>query len=235
MSLNNLAVRLAEVGRRERGPGRRPGSRRPSTGELAAANPDAYLPDLAMSLNNLATAWPRWAAAPRPWPPPRKPSTSTARWPTPTPTPTCPTSPVAEQPRRPAGRGWAAATEALAAAQEAVDLLPAAGRRQPRRLPARPRRVAEQPRHPPGRGGPPRRGPGPRRGSRRPSTGALADANPDAYLPDLAMSLNNLAELTWPRLGRREQALAPAQEAVDHYRRLADANPDAYLPDLAGR
>ncbi|HET8658217.1 MAG TPA: hypothetical protein VFM55_04365, partial [Micromonosporaceae bacterium] len=61
----------------------------------------------------------------------------------------------------------------------------------------------------------------------------LAQANPDAYLPDLAGSLNNLAGHL-AEVGRRDQALAPITEAVDIRRRLAQANPDAYLPDLAG-
>ena len=34
-------------------------------------------------------------------------------------------------------------------------------------------------------------------------------------------------------LGRREEALAASQEAVEIYRRLAAARPDAFLPDLA--
>ncbi len=34
-------------------------------------------------------------------------------------------------------------------------------------------------------------------------------------------------------LGRREEALAATQEAVDIYRQLAAARPDAFLPDLA--
>jgi len=34
-------------------------------------------------------------------------------------------------------------------------------------------------------------------------------------------------------LGRREEALAASQEAVDVYRRLAQTRPDAFLPDLA--
>src|SRR5262249_28886073 len=34
-------------------------------------------------------------------------------------------------------------------------------------------------------------------------------------------------------LGRHEEALAAAQEAVDIYRRLAEARPDAFLPYLA--
>jgi len=60
----------------------------------------------------------------------------------------------------------------------------------------------------------------------------LARANPQAFLPDLAMSLNNLGHAL-SSLGRREEALAAAQEAVDLYRELARANPQAFLPDLA--
>ena len=60
----------------------------------------------------------------------------------------------------------------------------------------------------------------------------LADARPDAFLPDLAMSLNNQSVLL-ADLGRREQALAAIEEAVTAYRQLADARPDAFLPDLA--
>ncbi|WP_322755187.1 tetratricopeptide repeat protein, partial [Frankia sp. Cas3] len=61
----------------------------------------------------------------------------------------------------------------------------------------------------------------------------LAEAAPDAYLPDLAMSLTTLA-IGLSEVGRRAEALAPATEAVGLYRRLAEAAPDAYLPDLAG-
>ncbi len=107
----------------------------------------------------------------------------------------------------------------------------------------------------------------------------LAQANPQAFLPDLAMSLNNLGNValrpgpagggaggdpggggdlppawprptprlsspTWPQslnnlgirlseLGRREEALAATQEAVEIYRQLAQANPQAFLPNLA--
>jgi tetratricopeptide (TPR) repeat protein len=61
---------------------------------------------------------------------------------------------------------------------------------------------------------------------------ALAKDRPDAFLPDLAMSLNNLGgDLT--NLGRREEALAASKEAVDIYRALAKDRPDAFLPDLA--
>ena len=42
----------------------------------------------------------------------------------------------------------------------------------------------------------------------------LARARPEALTPDLAMSLNTLANRL-SDLGRREEALAPAQEAVE--------------------
>ncbi|KOV14982.1 hypothetical protein ADK60_28115, partial [Streptomyces sp. XY431] len=61
---------------------------------------------------------------------------------------------------------------------------------------------------------------------------ALAETNPDAHLPDLAMILSNLS--VWlGKDGRRAEGLATAEEAVGHYRALADATPDAYLPHLA--
>ncbi|WP_050777811.1 tetratricopeptide repeat protein [Micromonospora sp. ATCC 39149] len=60
----------------------------------------------------------------------------------------------------------------------------------------------------------------------------LAEANPDAYLPNLAASLNNLG-IRLSELGRRQEALGPSQEAAGLYRRLVEVNPDAYLPDLA--
>jgi hypothetical protein len=60
----------------------------------------------------------------------------------------------------------------------------------------------------------------------------LAEANPAAFLPDLATSLNNLG-IGCLSVGRREEALAATQEAVAIRRRLAEANPAAFLPDLA--
>ncbi len=60
----------------------------------------------------------------------------------------------------------------------------------------------------------------------------LADADADAFLPDLAMSLNNYAN-SLSALGQREPALAAARESVDTYRQLAQARPDAFLPNLA--
>ncbi len=61
---------------------------------------------------------------------------------------------------------------------------------------------------------------------------ALAAARPDAFTPDLAMSLNNLA-IRLSDLGRREEALGMAEEAVRLRRALAAARPDAFTPDLA--
>ncbi|MEN8655056.1 tetratricopeptide repeat protein [Streptomyces sp. 21So2-11] len=61
----------------------------------------------------------------------------------------------------------------------------------------------------------------------------LAEANPAAYLPNLAGSLNNLA-VQLAEIGRRDEALAPAEETATVYRALAKANPAAYLPNLAG-
>jgi tetratricopeptide (TPR) repeat protein len=54
----------------------------------------------------------------------------------------------------------------------------------------------------------------------------------EAELHLLAGSLNNLGT-GLSGLGRREEALAAAQEAVAIRRRLAAARPDAFLPDLA--
>ena len=60
----------------------------------------------------------------------------------------------------------------------------------------------------------------------------LAEANPAAHLPNLAMSLSNLG-IRLSEVGRRDKALAPTEEATAIRRRLAEANPAAYLPDLA--
>ncbi|MFE3122955.1 tetratricopeptide repeat protein, partial [Streptomyces hydrogenans] len=61
---------------------------------------------------------------------------------------------------------------------------------------------------------------------------ALADANPDVYLPGLASALSNLS-IRLSGVGRWEEGLTTAQEASGLYRTLAEANPDAYLPNLA--
>ncbi|MGV6815829.1 MAG: tetratricopeptide repeat protein, partial [Thiotrichales bacterium] len=60
----------------------------------------------------------------------------------------------------------------------------------------------------------------------------LTRDRPDAFAPDLAMSLNNLANRL-SDLGQREAALSAAQEAVTLRRELARDRPDAFTPDLA--
>ncbi|MET8049010.1 SEC-C metal-binding domain-containing protein, partial [Streptosporangium sp. NPDC005286] len=60
----------------------------------------------------------------------------------------------------------------------------------------------------------------------------LAEAEPEAYLPDLAISLANLGTLL-SGVGDKRGAVRPVREAVEVYRRLAEAEPEAYLPGLA--
>ncbi|MEV6602845.1 tetratricopeptide repeat protein [Kutzneria sp. NPDC051319] len=56
-----------------------------------------------------------------------------------------------------------------------------------------------------------------------------------AAATDMAERSQIYASLAWRlgNAGQREQALAPAEEAVKLYRQLAEANPTDYLPDLA--
>ncbi|HEY0169173.1 MAG TPA: tetratricopeptide repeat protein [Jatrophihabitans sp.] len=61
---------------------------------------------------------------------------------------------------------------------------------------------------------------------------ALATARPDSFTPDLATSLNNLSNRL-AALGRREEALAAITEAVQLRRALAAAQPEAFTPNLA--
>ena len=60
----------------------------------------------------------------------------------------------------------------------------------------------------------------------------LAARHPDAYRPDLAMSLNNMSNRL-STLGRHDEALAAVEEAVGIRRELAARHPDAYRPTLA--
>ena len=60
----------------------------------------------------------------------------------------------------------------------------------------------------------------------------LAAARPDEFTPNLAGMVSNLS-LRLSDLGRREDALATADEAVALYRQLAAARPDAFTPNLA--
>ena len=61
---------------------------------------------------------------------------------------------------------------------------------------------------------------------------ALAKKNPQAYNPDLAMTLNNLG-LLLSNNNEIKQAKDCYQKALDIYRALAKKNPQAYSPDLA--
>jgi tetratricopeptide (TPR) repeat protein len=58
------------------------------------------------------------------------------------------------------------------------------------------------------------------------------ERNPGVFLPDLAMSLNNLATLQ-SEAGHREEALGTAAEAASLYRELVERNRDTFLPNLA--
>ncbi|MFD7395774.1 hypothetical protein ACFV60_12130 [Streptomyces virginiae] len=60
---------------------------------------------------------------------------------------------------------------------------------------------------------------------------SLAEANPDAHLPDLASALHNLS-VDLGAVGLREEALTGAQEAVTIRRSLAEANPNLFGPAL---
>jgi tetratricopeptide (TPR) repeat protein len=60
----------------------------------------------------------------------------------------------------------------------------------------------------------------------------LAAANPHRYRRDLAASLDNLG-IWFSKLGRPDEALPAAEEAVAAYQELAAANPGRYRPDLS--
>ena len=60
----------------------------------------------------------------------------------------------------------------------------------------------------------------------------LSGANPEAYEPYVATTLNNLASL-YRQTQRFAESEAMYQEALETYRRLATTNPEAYEPDVA--
>ncbi len=60
---------------------------------------------------------------------------------------------------------------------------------------------------------------------------SLVHQEETAFRPDLAMALNNLGN-RYSEVGRRQEAVAPTEEAVSLYRELATTNP-AFRPDLA--
>jgi hypothetical protein len=59
----------------------------------------------------------------------------------------------------------------------------------------------------------------------------LAEAAPDAYLPDLARSLYNLA-LVQAETDACDDAWLPVTQSIDTYRELTAAWPDIFLLDL---
>ena len=59
-----------------------------------------------------------------------------------------------------------------------------------------------------------------------------AERHPDAYLPNLAGSLNNIS-VDLGELGRGAEGLTAAEESVKIRRVLAERHPDTYLPNLA--
>jgi tetratricopeptide (TPR) repeat protein len=61
----------------------------------------------------------------------------------------------------------------------------------------------------------------------------LAESQPDAYLGQLALTINSYANCQG-NLGFRQKALEGVAEASEIYRRLADSQPDRYLSNLAG-
>ena len=60
----------------------------------------------------------------------------------------------------------------------------------------------------------------------------LAEASPQAFRPNLARTLGTLANHL-SAVGEQDRALVAAREAVELYRGLAEASPQAYTPDLA--
>ncbi|KGO01444.1 hypothetical protein HQ48_01655 [Porphyromonas sp. COT-290 OH3588] len=60
----------------------------------------------------------------------------------------------------------------------------------------------------------------------------MADKNPQAYKPDVAMTQQNLAILYW-KLGMKEKAEEAYQEARNIRQELASLNPQAYGIDYA--
>jgi tetratricopeptide (TPR) repeat protein len=61
---------------------------------------------------------------------------------------------------------------------------------------------------------------------------SVAETNPEAFLPDVAMTLNNLAALHYTQ-NDFGPALAEYEEALKIRRSLAKENPEAFLPNVA--
>ncbi len=60
----------------------------------------------------------------------------------------------------------------------------------------------------------------------------LAEADPEEYLPELARVLNNLSAVL-AKLRRYDAGLVASEEAVELYQELAETAPEEYLPGLA--
>ena len=230
-AVNNLAVRLADVGRREEALD----AAQQAVDlyrDLASASPAAYLPDLAAAVNNLAL---RLADMGR-----REEALAAAEEAVAIRRDLADANPAAYLPDLAAAvnnlanqqAGAGRREEALDAAQEAVRLYRDLASASPAAyLPDLAGSVNNLANHLAGVG------------RREEALAAaeeavairrdLADANPAAYLPSLAGSVNNLATHL-ADAGRTEEALAAAEEAVAIRRDLAAASPAAYLPSLAG-
>jgi len=229
-SLNNLSVRLADLGRREEALA---AIQEAVTirQELAAARPDAFRPDLAMTLNNLSN---RLADLGR-----REEALAAIQEAADTYRELAAARPEAFRPDLAMSLNNLALTladlgrreEALAAIQEAADTYRELAAARPEAFRADLAMslnylavsLAKL-------------------GRREEALAAtqeavtirqeLAAARPDAFRPDLAMSLNNLSNRL-ADLERREEALAATQEAVTIRQELAAARPGAFRPDLA--
>jgi tetratricopeptide (TPR) repeat protein len=60
----------------------------------------------------------------------------------------------------------------------------------------------------------------------------LSDTQPDAYLPNLAGTLNNLGIRMWTA-GRLQEAVEVVEESVKLWRQLTEVEPEAHRPGLA--
>ena len=60
----------------------------------------------------------------------------------------------------------------------------------------------------------------------------LAQKDPQTFLPEVALTLNNLGILDSTQ-NRIKEARNEYQEALKTYRELAQKNPETYLPDVA--
>ncbi|WP_051210929.1 tetratricopeptide repeat protein [Runella zeae] len=60
----------------------------------------------------------------------------------------------------------------------------------------------------------------------------LTESNPQTFMPDMAMTLNNLANLNKKR-NQLHTAQKPYEEALEIYRALTESNPQTFMPNLA--